>query len=98
MGIENKVTVVEFNTMDNFLEDLGVKPNNKNWQDAVEEEYPDMSVYVDVNLSALIENLTYNGIKEQDVLVMNKQEYGNVVDFFKIKEGNGIYIMMIGAR
>lgn len=89
--------ITEFDSLDKFLDDMSVKRTSGHWQDDVEEEYPDMSVYVDVNFSSLVEILTHNGFSEDEVFKMNKAIYGTVVDFYKIKD-EGFHIMMFGNR
>lgn len=96
MGIRSKIEVVEFDTLAEFLEDMCVSEGSGHWQDRLEEEYPDMSVFVDENLESHIDTLTYNGIDEEEIIKRATAVYGNVIDFYNVSDTG--YIMMYGVR
>lgn len=98
MGIENKVDVIGYEGLAEFLEDMDVE-ETEDWIYDLEKENPDMSVFIDVHLSALIDTLEYNGMKEDEIVEYSKRLYGNVIEFYKIKSENGsFYVMLFGAR
>lgn len=87
-----KVNVVELENLNELINE----PEG-NLIQSLEKEYLDMTVFVDVNLSSLIENLTYNGLTEDQILEMNKAHYGDVIHFYKLKEED-IHIMLVGQQ
>lgn len=95
--MKERVTIVEFETLEDFLEDLGVEEQEGvHWIDGVEEDYPDMTVIVDEEFESIIDTLTYNGISEDEIVEMSQQQYGRVIDIYHIKGDR--YIMLYGAR
>lgn len=57
----------------------------------------DFTVFYDVNLSALIDDLIYNGISPDDIWKRVNAQYGNVIDFYYLANDK-VYVMCYGVR
>ena len=90
MKIKNKITVSE----ERFgNDDLSISDIIKYY----ENEYQDTTVFFDVSLESLIDELHYNGIDDKLILERNKALYGAYIEFIYIPNFN-IYIMLYGIR
>ena len=55
----------------------------------------DFSLFYDVNLESLIDDLEYNGLTSDDIIRMNHSHYGNVIDIY---HDGDMYYLFFGVR
>lgn len=86
-----------------MLKDLENKLNvnyvtDKEMQEIISSYHEnDVSIFFDKDLTALIDDLLYNGYDFLRIQELNNQLYGNFIEFYFIPEKNQ-YVMVIGTR
>lgn len=95
--MKDKLIIVEFDSMEDFMEDLIMeRVDYEEGIEKLEEEYPDFTIFADEDLESILDYFSEGGFTEEQIIQMNKNRYGNVLDVFEIK--NNSYIAMFGAR
>lgn len=97
--MENKLNIVEFDSLDELLEDLNVEEGEGHFQDKIENEYPDVNVLFDVNLNEVLKYLEDAGYSDEEIIQMNNNQYGNVVDLYKVGVNeDSLYVLIVGSH
>lgn len=82
-GIVNNIDRETFQTVKDFEDDWGL------WVDG--------NTYIDVNLSALLETLAYNGIDKSQFYKLYYAYYGLGIDIFYMKDDN-VFLLWCGDK
>lgn len=98
MMMVDKLTIQQFKTMKDMVSDWNGGVTNEDELIQLEREHPDFTFYQDASLDAHIESLINNGFSEDQIVRMNRNHYGKVVEFACIGEDDGYFVMAIGAR
>lgn len=97
--IKEKLYIKEV-TINELLEGLHIKSNVNNFIDVInilENENPDASYFVDVNLSVLLKYLYDAGFDDNHIIKLSNNLYGSYIELYYLNDVD-CYLLEIGIR